>query len=252
MLSQMEYRGAYLLRTLGKISTFGSQYVVLAIMVNRFDGLGGWSAYEVLFMYAIGSLSFAVAGTFATPINDIAPQIRSGEFDGMLVRPVNTMWLALCQKASAGYVANYIMGVGVMVYAGSRLNINVTVLGIITLIITIMGGVLIHMAVLIISGAVHFWLVQGSALSRILLGDIKIFSNYPIHIFPALIQITLTVALPYAFISYYPAALFFNRTGETIFHPFVFYLSPLAGIICFGIAYLIWQKGINAYQSTGS
>jgi len=102
------------------------------------------------------------------------------------------------------------------------------------------------------SGTAHFWVIRGTALRRILYGEAVTFANYPIHIFPAFIQGILTFALPYAFIAFYPAGLFFGRTGETIFPSFVFYLSPFVGAVCFAGAYWFWKKGINAYQSTGS
>jgi len=252
MLTQMEYRGIYAVRTLGKLCTFGSAFVVLSIMLLRFESIGTWSVYEVLFLYAMNTLTYALAATFSMQIHDIGPQIRSGEFDALLVRPVNTLYLALCRKASAGYTANYALGIGIMIFAAVRMGLRPSFAGIVLLLLSIVGGTLIHAAALITSGTIGFWTIKSNAFARIFYHEAQMFANYPINIFPAAIQIILTFVLPYAFISFYPSGLFLGRTGETIFHPAVYYLSLIVGVVCFVLAYLFWKKGINAYQSTGS
>jgi len=251
MLSQMEYRWIYVVRMLGKICTFGSSFVVLAIMMYRFETLGEWSAYEVLFLYALNTLTYAIGSTFAMPINGIGARIESGLFDSMLTKPVNTMYLALCKQASAGYVSNYALGIGVMVFAGVRMGLEVTAASIILLIFSIIGGVLIHMAAHIAIGTISFWTIRGNAFSMII-SNAFTFANYPISIYRPAIQFVLTFILPVAFITFYPAGLFLDKTNESIFHPAIYYLSPVVGLICFAAAYLFWKRGINAYQSTGS
>jgi len=252
MLTQMEYRMGYVVRMIGKLLTFGGSFAVLAIMLFRFERIGTWSAYEVLFLYGINTLTYAIAATFTMNINDISPHVRSGRFDTFLTKPVNPMYLYICQHASAGYTVNYILGLGVMIFAGINLDITITFASVVLLIVTMTGGIMIHGACLIASGVPSFWMVRNNALPRILYFGASEFVHYPINIYSNAIQFILTFILPYAFISFYPAGLFLGKEGDNIFHPIMYYMSPVVGIICLALALKFWKFGINAYQSTGS
>ena len=252
MLTQMEYRLGYVVRMAGKVIDFGGSFAILAIMLFRFQSIGTWSAHEVLFLYSLNILTYSVAATFTMPICNIGASIRSGTMDAALTRPVNPLYLIICQNASAGYITNYLLGLGVMVFALVNLQIEITFASVALLVLSIMGGILIHAAALIACGVPSFWTVKNNALPRIFYWEFNRFVDYPINIYSGFIQGILTFVLPYAFISFYPAGLFLGRTDDTIFHPVIFYLSPLVGIVCFALAYRFWKFGLDAYQSTGS
>ena len=252
MLTQMEYRMGYVVRMIGKLLTWGGGFAVLAIMLFRFQHIGTWSAYEVLFLYSLNTLTYAIAGTFTMNVCEISPSIRSGAFDATLTRPVNPLYLRICQNASAGYTVNYLLGLSVMIFAGINLDIEITFLSVLLLITSIIGGILIHSACLIASGVPSFWMVRNNAIPRILYSEMSAFVDYPINIYSTAIQFLLTFILPYAFISFYPAGLFLGKVGESAFHPAIYYMSPLAGVICILLAYRFWKFGLNSYQSTGS
>lgn len=252
MLTQMEYRWIYFVRSLGKLMAFGSGFAILAIMLARFQSIGTWNAYEVLFLYALNTLTYAIAATFTMPIHEIGARIRSGTVDTALTRPVNPLYLIVCQQASAGYTVNYALGIGVMVFAAVNLQVQVTFASVAMLLLSIMGGVLIHAAALIATGVPSFWLVKSRALSSIFYGEASRFVDYPLNIYSYATQFILTFLLPYAFISFYPAGLFLGKTDESVFGVAIYFLSPVVGIVCFALAYKFWKIGLDAYQSTGS
>jgi len=66
------------------------------------------------------------------------------------------------------------------------------------------------------------------------------------------LQFLLPFLIPVGFMSYYPATLFLNRTGDTLFSPIFASLTPLVGLCLFALAYSFWRVGLNRYQSTGS
>jgi ABC-2 type transport system permease protein len=250
-LSQLEYRAAYATRMVGKVLSFGSGFALIAILLSRFNAIGSWSTYEVLFLYSLNIFSYSVGATFTMPVHDIAPRIRAGQIDSILTKPVNPMLYYMCHNISAGYTSNYVLGLGVMLLCLFRLDIQVTFFKALYLLLSVLGGALIHGAALIACGVPAFWLVQSKALSRVLYEEIVDFVEYPLSIYTRSIQAILTFVLPYAFINFYPAQMFLSK-GDTLFSPVLQYLTPAVGVLCFGLAYLFWNKGLNAYGSAGT
>ncbi len=107
-------------------------------------------------------------------------------------------------------------------------------------------------ALFLIASIPVFWLVQGEGLRGILFGDMRSLSEYPMSIYGKSIQVVLTVVLPYAFVSFYPAQYFLGKNDVSIFHPALQFLSPLVAAVLFAAAYAFWGLGIAHYKSTGS
>ena len=252
MLTQMEYRMAYAVRSLGKLFHWGGSLVVLAIMLARFQSIGTWNAYEVLLLYAINNLTYAIAATFTMPIHEISSRIRDGTVDSILTRPANPMYLIMCQQVSAGYTVNYALGIGVIVFAAINLQVQITLVSVLLLVLSIIGGILIHAAALIATGVPSFWVIKSRALTSIFYDEASRFVDYPLNIYSYATQFILTFLLPYAFISFYPAGLFLGKTDESIFGSAIYFFPLLVGVVCFALAYKFWTIGLNAYESTGS
>ena len=81
---------------------------------------------------------------------------------------------------------------------------------------------------------------------------VRRFIEYPITIYDRWLQLFLTVVIPYAFVSFYPAQHFLDKDGQALFHPALQYGTPLVGIFMFALACGFWRFGVNHYQSTGS
>jgi len=251
LLTQLEYPMRYLVRCIGKVLSFGGGFALVLIMLTRFRVIGTWSMHEVLLLYSVNLLCYSLGATFAMPVNDLSMRVHNGTIDSILTKPVNPLYLYMCQQVSAGYTTNYVISLIIMGVSLHNLDIALSFFTVSFLIVGIIGGALIHAAALIASGVPAFWLVKSSALSRIFYWEASRFIDYPISIYAGGVQVILTFLLPLAFINYYPLQLFLGR-GDTPFSPALMYLSPVVGIVCFIGAYRFWKYGLDAYQSTGS
>ena len=120
------------------------------------------------------------------------------------------------------------------------------------LIVMILGGALIQAAVLLLSSTASFFMINDNPILGFLLFDMKSFIDYPIVIFPKTLQLILTFVLPYAFINFYPAAFLFGKELPAGFPEILKYMTPVVGLILFGIALRVWNWGLSKYKSTGS
>lgn len=246
-LTQMEYRGQYAIRMLAKIIGWSTGFVSILILLNKFKTIGNWTAMEVLFIYAMDVLSYSIAATFCMgSVGKIPTLIRNGSFDSVLTKPVNSFCYLICKNVSAGYVSNYIIGIVIMAVCMQRLGIVMTFGKLCWLIVVILGATLIQAAGFILTAVPAFWLVNIGGLRGLFYGNLTGFLQYPLVIYDKWVQVLLTFILPYAFINYYPAQYFLGK-NENLFFPWFQYMTPVVGMVLFGLSYFIWTRGLNAY-----
>lgn len=251
-LTQMEYRGQYAIRMLAKIIGWSTGFISILILLNKFKTIGSWTTYEVLFIYALDVLSYSVAATFCMgSVGKIPTLIRQGAFDSVLTKPVNPFFYLVCKSVSAGYVSNYVIAIIILTVCFKELGIVLTIGKLFWLIMVILGATLIQAAGFILTAVPAFWLVKSDGLRSLFYSNLTGFLQYPLSIYDKWVQVLLTFILPYAFINYYPAQYFLGK-NENLFFPWFQFMTPIVGILLFGLSYFVWKKGLNAYQSTGS
>lgn len=251
--TQTEYRGAFIVLFIAKIFSWGTGFLMIGILLYKFGNILGWNAYEVLFIYALDVLSYSLIAQFLVrPCSWLTKYIRSGEFDVVLTKPMNTFLYYIFRNFSTGYFSNLIFCTAVIIFALNKLRIPYTFFNICFLLITLIGGSLIQGACFLLSAIPSFWMVKNDSLSKLLQGDLKSFIRYPISIYHKPVQFFLTFIIPYAFINFYPAQYFLRKNDGILFHPVFPFLTPLIGLLLFAGAYWFWLFGINHYESAGS
>lgn len=247
-----EYRNAFLWTSLAKATGWAADFMIIWVMLNQFQDLGGWSTYEVMLLYSLNVTSYSLAGFFLFhPCTKLSQRIRNGEFDEILTKPLNSFLYLVCREFSTGYFSNLAVSITVLCICISKLNIPLTPINIALLILVSIGGALIQGAAFIFTSVPAFWIVQNSALMNIV-NNLKSFVRYPVSLYNKGIQILLTLVIPYAFINFYPAQIFLKKNDFMMFHPVFQYLTPIVGLLLFAGGYLFWQLGISHYKSTGS
>jgi ABC-2 type transport system permease protein len=74
------------------------------------------------------------------------------------------------------------------------------------------------------------------------------FGRYPLTIYNVFIQFMLSWVIPFGFASFYPTTHFLKRYSFTPY----FHLVPMVATGFFGLALLVWRRGVRNYSSTGS
>ena len=250
--NNLAIRSAYWAGLIAQWLSYGATFAALFIIVSTFHTLAGWTPDEVLFLYALNLLSYALAAcVFFHPCTKLAGKIRSGEFDAALTRPVSPLGHEVLMGFSFGYTSHITLSTGVLIFAAIRAGLHFTFFSALLFALMLIGAVLVQAAFLIAVSALSFLFTSENPAFD-LLWAMKNFTNYPLPIYPALLQVFLTFVLPLSFMSFYPSAAILGKGSETPFHPALGYLSPLAGIILFGLSLLFWNWALKKYQSTGS
>jgi hypothetical protein len=89
---QMQYRGAFVLSSLGQAVIITAELVGVWALFARFGALPGWSFPQVAFFYGFANGAFAIADALTTGFDRFgATHVKSGDFDRLLVRPRSTV-----------------------------------------------------------------------------------------------------------------------------------------------------------------
>lgn len=226
--------------------------MMLKLLVYRFHALQGWDFPQLAFLYGLSLLSHGLMVVLFIRTWHMESMVVYGEFDRMLLRPLNVFFQLTVNYVNLIGVFDIIPGIIIFLYGCRSVNFVFTPGNTIAVVIVIAGGVLIRAGFYIIVGTLSFWTKRSYPLVN--LGQMLLLygTNYPLTIYPYMIQVLMTFLLPIGFISFYPACEFLGKPGRFNFPLSQSILAILTGIIFFGISQLFFKIGLKSYESAGS
>ena len=248
-----EYRAAFFVGTIGMIFLFGGEMFVVWIVIDRFEHIGNWRAYEVLLLLGMNMLAYGMAGLFTwSSFSRLGEYVQSGEFDEFLIRPMSVSLYFIIKRFRYGHLAHILISSTVIGFALSNLSISFTLFKWFWLLVAILSASMIQVSFIVYTAVASFWLVRAESFVSFFVWGMRNFVQYPISIYPKFIQFILTFIIPYAFINFYPAQYFLQKNDILLFHPYIQFMGPIVGLSMFSIAVLLWKAGLKRYQSTGT
>ena len=253
VMGRMEYRGSFIVFIVTLLGFYGAQIAVIGLMLQRFERIGGWSAGDIAFLYGLLVLAQGLTASVTAGMIDFSEFVREGTFDRVLLRPLSPLGQILAMRFDPAGVAHLALGIAAMAVATNLLEGFVWSLQIFALLaVTVIGGALILSAIRIMIGAVAFFTVSNQGLQHLVVFSSREFLLYPVDIYNRPVRVLLTFLFPVAFINFYPAHLFLDRTTETLFHANFIYLTVPVGIVTMLVALAFWSFAMSKYSSTGN
>ncbi len=248
----MEYKFTFGFLVFAVIVFYTGQLGIILVIMNKFKTINGWTLGEMAFLYGLLVFSQGVTFLVFNALNHFERFIVQGEFDRVLTRPLNPLMQVLCSGVEVTSLAHFLIGVSTIIFGSKSAGLEWSFGKLIFLALVIAGGVLILGGIRIIISAVAFWTTRNRALVHIFVYSSKEFILYPVSIYNPWVQWFLTFIFPLAFVNFYPAGHFLQKSEQFLFHPVLQFMTPAVGIILFTLSLLLWRYGINRYQSTGS
>ena len=251
LTSILSYRGSFFAGMIAQMLSYGAGFFTTWLLVTAFNELNGWTPYEVLLLYGMNLLSYALAAFFFYNFaQDIEELVIAGRLDGVLTKPVNPFFYLVCNGFNIAYFSHVTLALFTIIVSFKGLGIGLGPGMLLMFAVSILGAALIHAAAMIMTSVTGFWMLRVS-FADLLYWNLRDFINYPLSIYNKIVQIILTFILPYALISFYPSQLFLGKE-DYLFHPALTYATFPVGLCLFLLAYRFWQYGIDRYQGTGS
>lgn len=224
---------------------------MIKFVLNIFNDLNGWTFNELAFIYGLSLISHALMVIFFIQSWNISNMVINGEFDRLLLRPMNVFFQFSSSNINFIGFIDLIPATLIFGYGCIAIGFDWTFINFLKLILAIIGATLIQCAAFTLIGSVAFWTKKSSSLTWLTLEIIERTTMYPIAIFPLMIRFLLTL-IPIGFISYYPALDFIEK--ETLIKPGVPFsiITLIIGLFVFGISIVLFNRGLKRYESSGS
>ncbi|WP_297423182.1 ABC-2 family transporter protein [Clostridium sp.] len=246
--SLIEYRADFILGLIGFTLVQGANIIFIKLIFNTIPNLSGWSFYEILFIYGFSQIPRGIDHIFTDNLWMLSGYIIvNGNFDRYLIRPLNPLFQVLAERFQPDGFGELIIGIILVVISSNNLGINFTFSWLVLFIFAVICGSLIYTAIKIAVASIAFWLKFAQSY-LFMTYQLSNFTRYPIGIYPNTIRNILTFIIPFAFTGYYPGAYFLGK--GSLFSGVI--LTFLVAILGLCISYIIWLKGINKYESSGS
>lgn len=250
----MQYRVGFVLETasvaLGSIISF----VTLALVLQKFEGIAGWSLGEVAFLFALVELSFGLMDMLFSGFDPdyFAAHTRLGTLDQYMLRPVSLTLQVFGSQFILRRLGRIFQGAIILVYALHLVNFVWTLGKILYLPLVIAGMVLFFGGLFMFGATITFWTVDRiEAVNILTYGGTELMS-YPMTIYQDWMRHFFTFIVPAIFLNYYPALYFLDRSDPFSMPYVVRFIAPIVGLGVFLAAYAFWKHGIRYYQSTGT
>jgi len=226
----------------------GATLLFLSVIFGKITQLQGWSFYEIVLIYGLGTVSGTLLTLFLNMPHTMGWYVLRGQLDVLLVRPARPLFQMLGERCLNPVGAgSLVVGIAIMAVALARLDLAFRAWWLLYLPLVVISGTVLWFSIYLIFACMSFWFTTAGAL-MIPLGYIPEFARYPLTIYGRPIQFVLTWVLPYGMVALFPAGFLLGKEGYRLYG----LLAPLIGWVFLGLALLVWSVGVRRYKSTGT
>ena len=250
MRERMEYRGAYLLGIGAQVIGWGGDYAVIAVLLQRFPALNGWTLPEIVFLFSLELFTYAVAASLVySAMTQLDTLVAEGTLDTYLVRPLDPLAHLAARWYNPGHAAHLAIAAAFLVWSVGHVDISWSAPAALYFALAVVGAVCLQAAFLLVLGSLSFVWVRASH-AFVLYFTVKSFVSYPVTLYGVAVQWLLTLVVPLAFVNFYPAALLLGKDGGVLPPPLL-WAAPLVGPCALLAASRFFCAGLGRYQGAG-
>jgi len=244
LLNWSTNRNVFLVFLFGKIIRYVAYFGFLYFLVKGTNGFLGYSQNQILFFTATYVLIDTVAQFFFRNVYSFRPMIVSGDFDLILVKPLNALFRVLLGGPDPIDLITIPPIILVVIWIGSLLHPSL--LHIAYYILLLING-------LLIAAAFHIFVLGFGIITLEVDHTIEVYRDLtsmgrlPVDIYKQPLQWILTFVIPIGVMMIFPAKAFEGFIG-----PLGVFLSLLFGLFLIFISLRFWNYALTKYTSASS
>jgi ABC-2 type transport system permease protein len=249
---QMRYKTSFILQIFGNFAINFVELIAIFILFQHFDSLAGWRVGAIAFLYALSTIPFGIAHVVGSGFTVFQQQIKLGDFDRVLTRPVSPFVQVLSSDLLIRQFGRVVQGVVAFGIALSLIDIDWTLGRILYLPVAILSAAVLYTALFTLEATLCFWTTEGTeAVNAFTYGGTTL-AQYPLQIYDIWMRRFFLWIIPLGLVNFEPALYLLDKPDPIGLPAVARFVSPLAAILFALVAGLLWRTGVRHYRSTGS
>jgi ABC-2 type transport system permease protein len=221
------------------------------LLAERFDGIGHWTKFQVVFMLGYATLVSGLLSTFFSyNVLEISRRLGRGQLDHTLVQP-QPVWMALLTEGFMPFSGSAILfpGFGLILWATHRLAVPVSPAWLALAALNLAASAAVALSFSFLWGSLAFWAPRAaeevSSSSVRLIYQLK---SFPLDGTGPILTGGLMTLLPVGLVAWAPcrALLGLDPSG------WGGAVTPLAAVLFAALAGWVFRRGMREYARTGS
>jgi ABC-2 type transport system permease protein len=230
----------------GKVIRFIFFLGFLFLLVGRTKTLAGYNLYQVVFFFLTFNLIDILIQFFLRGVYHFRGLIVSGDFDLVLVKPINPLFRSLSERTDVYDLMTLVALIIYMIIFLSTGQITITLGGVVLYLLLIISSFVIGLAFHIGVMAVGILTTEVDNVIMIY-RDLSAMGRVPIDVYQEPLRTFLTIIVPIAVLMTFPAkALMGLLSWQWVAFSFV-----ISGVFLFG-SLLFWKYALTQYSSASS
>ena len=224
------------------------QLLMFSSIYSQVDSIGDWGRSQMLFFIGTFSLIDSLNMTlYFFGIISIPWKVKSGALDLYITKPVNSLFYLSFESIDLGSVPLVFSSIGILAYAASGMDIQITVLKVAGYFILIAFMLLLYYDIMVILRTIPFFTIQANSIEKLEGELITLCMKIPGSLFKGAFKLLFYLVLPYGIIATVPAQFFSGALT-----PLGLAYSIFIVIVFTVFAQAFWKFGLRHYKSASS
>jgi ABC-2 type transport system permease protein len=222
--------------------------VVGTLVFFQFTGtLGGWTLPQALLVVGMFRIFEGVIdGVMRPNITRIVEHIAKGTMDFVLLKPVDSQFLASLRQLNLMTLPDFAVGFGLIGYGLWMQRLVPGPLEILAFALLLACATVIAYSLWMLLTTTAFWLVRIENVAEVLTAIYET-GRYPVSAFGPGLRIVLTFLVPVAFMTTFPAAALLGTL-----EPLYLALAPAMAAALLLVTRAFWRHALRSYTSASS
>ncbi len=244
--ADLEYRANFFMRVLIDVFWYLSQILTFEIIFNYSPNIGQWALPQMRFflgvLFVIDALYTLL---FHDNIDRISENIRKGELDFILTKPVSSQFLISLQRVSTAVISNLLLSLAWLIWASLQLQ-TLTVTRMLILLITIPFSLLLIYSLRFLIATLSLIFIRAENV-QYLWYQIYRLGMRPDQIYPSWLRRILFTILPVGLVASLPTQIILGFASD-------WYLLLVIGLsyLFFKASQWFWAYALKHYSSASS
>ena len=246
--SQVMYKADFVIGLIGALSYNALFLASIGIITSHFGSLGGFSAWEIVLLYAMFEIAHGLYGFALQNMSSYLNRlVMDGTLDVYFTRPYDILTQLNGTKMNYTAFVDLFIGVACFCAVAGNAGIAWTAAKVLMIPVFAISGAFVEFSLSLVMncGTVvspNLRSLYGAYYQLVLIGQ-----RYPLHLFARGFQAIMTFIVPLGFMNYYPVLFLTDRPLGSV----GLFAPAVAALFSF-MAVKVFNSTLKHYSSTGN